>query len=126
MALNRLIHAFTRPAAADYSSGQYTLMTVDANGRALQGTTTTAPFIGVLMNKPAAADQAAEIAGPGSIVKCLSGDTIAEGDKVTAEAGGKALATTTEPNHYAGVAISPAGDGEYFELMVMPGMVSAA
>ncbi len=125
MTLNRLIKSFTRPAAADYSSGQYTLMVLDSDGKALQATTTTASFIGVLMNKPSAEDQAAEIAGPGSIVKVLSGDTIAEGDKITAEAGGKALATTTSPNHYAGVALSPAGDGEYFEMMVSPGMVSS-
>ena len=125
MALNRLIHAFTRPAAANYATNQYCLMVLDSDGKALLATTTTASFIGVLMNKPSAEDQAAEIAGVGSIVKVLSGDTIAEGDKITAEAGGKALATTTSPNHYAGIAISPASDGEYFEMIVSPGMVSS-
>lgn len=123
-ALSKRIQSFSMPAAADYSSQQYCLMIVDANGRAAEGTTTTAPFIGVLMNKPAAADREAEIAGPGSVVKCLSGDTIAEGDKVTAEAGGKALTTTTDTNHIAGIALSPAGDGEYFELLVAPSQVA--
>lgn len=124
MALNRLIKSFTRPAAADYSAKQYCLMVLDSDGKALLATTTSASFIGVLMNKPSAEDQAAEIAGPGSIVKVKSADTINEGDKITAEAGGLALATTTDTNHYAGIALSPAGDGEYFEMIVSPGMVA--
>jgi len=78
------------------------------------------PFLGVLMNKPSAVDQAAEVAGNGSVVKLEAGATLAEGDLVTAVAGGRGSASTTDTDEVIGMALTPGGSGVLCEVDINP------
>ena len=124
MTLNRNTqHSFTRPASGDLSGLQFRLMGIDGNGRALALVDQATPCIGVLMNKPSATDQAAEIAGIGSIVKVEANVAITEGLLIGAatQTGGFGSPAVTDKDHIAGVSITPAGgSGELFEMQVGP------
>ena len=65
------------------------------------------------------------IALAGSIVKVKSGGAISAGDRITSDSAGKGVATTTDKQHYAGIAIENAASGDIFMMKVTPGMVSA-
>jgi len=121
MTLNRLIKSISRPASGDLSTNQYRLVGVDSAGRVVTIGNSSTPFLGVLMNKPSAVDQAAEIAANGSIVKVEAGATIAEGDLITAVAGGRGSPTTTDAHFTVGYALTPGGSGTFCEVAVNPG-----
>jgi len=119
MALVRAPRTVSIPASGDLSSNQYRIMAIDDAGRAMAAVDNATAYIGVLMNKPAAVDRAAEIAINGSIVKLEAGAVIAERDAIVAVAGGRGSATTTEDDEILGYAISPAsGSGVLFEVVV--------
>lgn len=131
MALTRKLTSVTMPALADLSAGQFRGVYVDDNGRVdFHAGGTVTPFVGILLNKPSAIDQAAEVAIDSSIVKMVAGGTVAERDMITglSTAGmlGKGVATTTANTQIVGQALSSAASGELFELLVNPGRYSAA
>lgn len=84
------------------------------------GTTTTAPFAGVSMAAIAAQTRGdVQITGDAIATAGTGGVTV--GAKVTAEAGGKAIVTTTNNNHVGGIAMTAAdADGEFI-LRLTPG-----
>ena len=127
MALVRKVNSITLPAAGDLSASQYCIVYQDTNGRvALNTSAATAP-LGILLNKPAAIDRAAEVAIDGSVVKCKASAAIGERARVTQAASGHGLATVTALDEVVGVAISAAaGTGEMFELLVMPSRAGTA
>ncbi len=121
MAYNRIVKAITRNAGADLTALQHTIVEVAADGDLAGSTGVTAPKLGILMNKPNN-NEAAEIAINGSVVKCVASAGIDEGDWITAAAGGKALATTTDLDEVVGFALTAvANANELFELVVAPG-----
>ena len=121
MALNRILKSITRRAGADLSALQHTIIKVAADGDVEGATNEVEPLLGVLQNKPAN-NEAAEIAINGSVVKCVASASIDEGDWITAAAGGKAEATTTDLDEVVGFALtSVANANELFELVVAPG-----
>ena len=71
----------TLPAAADLSSYQYHFVTVDANGRGTITTAATTPVIGILQNKPSAAEAPARIRVSG-ISKLAAGAALNEAERV--------------------------------------------
>lgn len=79
----------------------------------------TDPVVGVLQNKPAAGAQAL-VQWLGS-TKCVAGGTITRGDKVTANASGQAITTTSSGNTVVGIALASAVSGDIFELLLTPG-----
>lgn len=120
MTLNRLIKSISRPASADLSANQHRLVGVDSAGRVVVVANQATPFLGVLMNKPDAADRAAEVAIAGSIVKLEAGATLAEGDLVTAVAGGRGSASSTDTDYIVGMALTPGGSGVLCEVTITP------
>lgn len=119
MALNRVIKSITRPASGDLSSEQFRIVQLNADGRVVVALDGATPNIGVLLNKPSAIDQAAEIAIQGSIVKLEAGVAINENDAIIAVAGGRGSASTTDDDNIVGYAITPtSGSGELFEVNV--------
>lgn len=58
------------------------------------------------------------------IVKVKSGGAISAGDKITATTGGAAIATTTDTNHYNGIAMENAASGDLFAMKIEHGMVA--
>lgn len=121
MTLNRVIKSISRPASGDLSSNRYRLLEVDSAGRVVVGVDAATPFLGVLMNKPAAADQVAEVAVVGATVKVEAGATIAEGDLITAVAGGRGSPAVTDADFYVGIALTPGGSGTFCEVNIQPG-----
>lgn len=120
MALNRRTQSISRVASGDLSSEQYRLVGVDGDGRVVVIENQATPFLGVLMNKPSATDREAEIAVVGSTVKVEVGATIAEGDEITAVAGGRGSPTTTNLHFVVGLALTPGGSGTFVEVNINP------
>src|SRR3990172_6041917 len=121
MALNRLIKSVTLPASGDLSSNQHRIMIENDDGRLVAGVNAATPFVGVLLNKPAAVDREGELAISGSIVKLEAGAAVAERDAITAVAGGRGSPTTTAGDYVVGRALTPAAaSGVLFEVMVNP------
>ena len=108
-------------AAADLSTHQFKLVYIDANGRAALGTAYTSPVMGVLQNKPAAADDVARVRMIGiSKVKC--GAALNESDFIASNGEGFGTATTLDTAYYVGrVLVATGGSGELGEIMVNPG-----
>ncbi len=125
MAFNRRIVSITRPAGADLSALQFTIVELDATSRVVSAVDAATPILGVLLNKPSAAGQAAEIAIVGSVVKCVASATINEGAWVTAAAAGEAVATTTDLDNILGMALtSAAAANDLFEVVVLGGTLA--
>ena len=83
----------TLPAAADFSTHQYKFIIADANGRGTIATTAVGPYIGILQNKPDAADKPARIRVHG-ISKLVAGAALNENDMICSTAvGGFGTAT---------------------------------
>lgn len=121
MTVSRELKTISVPAAGDLSSNQYRIVNVDSDGKAEASDATTDVMVGVLQNKPGAANRAAEIAIDG-VSKLEAGAAINEGDKITAVAGGRGSATTAATAHYVGVALTAAaGSGALFEVLINPG-----
>lgn len=124
MATSENLHVISVAVDADYSAGQFTIMTLQTDGQALQATTNSSPLIGILQNKPAAAGRAGEIA-IGGVSKCVASAAISVLAQLTATTGGKAVTTTTDHHFTIGIALTAAtADGDIIDVLIMPGMVS--
>lgn len=58
------------------------------------------------------------------LTKVKSGGAISAGDKITASTGGVGIATTTDTNHYNGIAMENAASGDIFVMSAERGMVA--
>lgn len=114
--------AISVDAGADLSALQFTAVKMGTNRVAVSATDASEAILGILLNKPTSG-QAAEVAISGQ-GKATAGGTISSGDKVTATTGGKLITTTTDHNHYIGMALSDAVANDLFDLNIAPGMVS--
>lgn len=112
----------TMPAAADLSSSQYRIMAIDANGRATVAIDPQAvSIIGILQNKPDAADAAARIRTSG-ISKLQFGAAANEGAYVTTNPQGFGTATTTANDQVIGrVLHAPGGSADIQDVLVQYG-----
>ncbi len=120
MALDRELTTISLPADADLSAGQYRLVAVGTDEQVALANGTVAKIIGVLMNKPVAADEPARVAIAG-VSKCIAGGSITAGDTVVANAQGFALSGSGTTSVVAGRALTTcAGSGNYFELLIQP------
>lgn len=84
-----------------------------------KSTAATDKHVGIAQNVGAAADDKMEIAVPGGGGKGLAGGTIAMGDKLTADANGKLVATTTENDNIIAVAMQGAVVNDLFDLVIV-------
>lgn len=109
------------PAAADLSSHQFKLMVIDANGRGTIGTGYTSVVIGVLQNKPDAADAPARIRVGGES-KYKAGAAANEGAYIASNAEGFGTPTTLDTACYVGIVLhAPGGSADVQDILVMPG-----
>ena len=124
MAVMKSPVSVSMPAAADLSASQFCIVAIEpANvGRVSLASSSTAPLMGILLNKPAGTSRAAEVAVSG-VAKMIAGATVDEGDFITAVANGYGSATTTNAAHVVGIALSAAGSGGYFMVQVAPSIV---
>lgn len=115
------------PSHADYSAAgqQYRIMVVNADGRAqLSGANTAAP-VGTLINKPGAQDRGATVQIDG-ITKIQIGAGVNEGDRLTSDGDGRAIATTTDKHPVVAMAMSAGTtSGDIIAAMLTPGSMLA-
>ena len=109
----------TFPAAADLSSYQYHIIAIDANGRATVAIDPQAlTIIGILQNKPAAADAAARVRVHG-ISKLVFGAAVNEGVEVTSNPEGYGTAAATTKDFVVGKVLhAPGGSGDVQDVLV--------
>jgi len=119
MAKQQMVEPLTLPAGADLSSDQFKYVKLNSSGQVvLAGDGEYA--VGVLMNKPSAAGQAAEVAplSQGSIYKVAAGGALATiGTELASDATGRAAAAATG-ERLTGIQLSVAGGaGEVIEVL---------
>jgi len=109
-------------ANADYTSSSPRFVTINSSGKA-ELTGAGLVVDGVMTNAPDA-DEAANIAGPGSKVDVESGAAVSIGDNVASDATGRAV-TATSGDYIAGRALEAAGGaGTNISCWIhMPGIV---
>jgi hypothetical protein len=100
------ISSISLPAAADLSSSQFRIVTVDSNGRAALSNATALSF-GVLQNKPGSL-QAATVAFEG-VTKVVAGAAITAGARVRSDANAAAVPAAVAGNAVIGIALESAG-----------------
>lgn len=83
----------------------------------------TDKIIGWAQNAAVNAGDKVEVALHGGGAKCLAGGNVAMGDVLTSDASGQAIATTTNADRYAGVAMQSAVAGDIFYAEVSVGIV---
>lgn len=118
MAVVDRVRTVSVPASADHSANQFRFMKLSSGLAALCGDGEAS--IGVLQNKPSAANQPAAIAPiDGSIVKVVAGAAVSVDAKVCSDASGRAVATATG-KHHLGMALEAAsGAGVIFKVMLV-------
>lgn len=127
MANNRRPITISVAASADLSASQYrAVYLVGIPARAAVDTSNATAPIGIMLNKPAAAGRAAEIAILG-VAKMEAGAAVAAGQRVTQVAGGRGSPTLTAVDEVVGLALTAAaGSGELFEVLVNPSRAGTA
>ena len=114
----------TFKAAADQSAKQYYLVELSAADTVAVCNAAADRVIGVLMNKPAAAGQAADVRvlGIAPVVSDGSGTAIAAGDYVGANSAGKAVKKATADYSVCGIALAASSaDGTVIPVLLTPG-----
>jgi hypothetical protein len=105
-------------------SGQYLLMKLDtANpNQVVVASSATDAVIGVLMNAPVATDNAVvRLRNASGTMPVMAGGTITAGDRVTCNASGQVITTTTSGNEVVGIAKYSAATGQIVEVIPFTG-----
>lgn len=127
MATEEALHTISRPANADLSTKQYLFVKAVSGGAGLPGkvdvcSATTDVAMGVLQDKPAAADRAAEV-GVLGVTKITAGAAFLAGVRLAPMASGKAQ-TAVSTQFPAGIALTSAtADGDIVEMQLAPSLV---
>lgn len=126
--MSQRIKAFEKTFSAenDLSSLQYTLVKLGSSANEVDSATDNQDtIVGVLENKPEAGEAASvQILGTSKVVASAA---ISRGDRVTATTGGKAVATTTDGDSVAGIALEAASaEDDIIEILLTPGSLYAA
>jgi hypothetical protein len=93
MATENALQARSYPASADLSASQYCFMKI-ATGKIAVASDGGADAVGVLQDKPSAANHAGSIAYGGT-TKVLAGGSFSSGARVSCDGSGKAVAVGT-------------------------------
>lgn len=116
MAYEEIIQSITLEADADLSASQYRFVDITGVHNCGAVAASGQRSIGVLQNKPDAANKAATVAVHGvSKVEC--GGSVTAGDEVTTDASGKAV-TAAGGNHVLGVALDTGADTELIPVLL--------
>lgn len=117
MALQQEVRSLSLPASADLSASQFCFVALDGNGR-IALPSAGADCVGVLQDKPDALDRAGQVGmlNMSGRLKVISAAVITAGQKVKADAAGKALVATTG-THVLGTALKSCAIGDLLEIL---------
>ncbi len=108
----------TKLASEDLSAKQYYIMQMDSSGDMEIGEGATDLLLGVLQDKPESG-QAGTYRYQGT-TKVVASGAIAIGERVTSDAAGKAVTTTTNGDVVVGTALeAAANDGDIIEIQLV-------
>lgn len=126
MAFEQVIEGleYAQNAGADLSAKLYYLCKIDTDGDIILAAAGTDHVFGVI-REGNTADKPVTVQF-GGIGKVIAGGTIVAGDRLTADANGKAVATTTAGNKVIGVALMSASANEIFSFAFQPGHVAVS
>lgn len=111
---------------ADLSSSKYRLAAVAGDGKVAQASNALVMIAGILTDgvadgSSATAGVSVAIAG---IAKCEAGAAISQGDALTSDGSGRAVAAGAPGDNIVGRALTgAAGIGEIFEVLVVQGQI---
>jgi len=94
-----------------------------ADGTGVPAVDAAAPIIGVSSELDTAVGERASVQMAGNIAEITYGGNVTRGDKLTADAQGRAVTTTTTGAHYGGIAEVSGVLGDIGTVMVTPGAV---
>jgi len=118
------LQTVSREAAEDLSSYQYCFGYAEADGQIAMATGATVMILGVIQDDPDAAGEGV-LLGVGGISKLVvdgNAGAIAAGDKLTSDAAGKGIKTTTDKNVYGAIALEAStAAGDIIQVLVTPG-----
>lgn len=103
MTTDENLTCISMPAAGDLSAKQFLFMQVNTAGRIDIPSALGGECIGVLQDKPAAIDRAGSVAIEG-VAKVVCGAVVTAGDKVMADAAGKAITLAGSARNVLGLA----------------------
>ncbi len=92
-----------------------------SSGAAVLGAAATDKLIGVITEENVSGSPVTVQFG--GIAKVIAGGSISEGDLITSDGNGKAVATTSAGNRIIGIALSGADSGDVFPVLLTPGSV---
>lgn len=118
MALQEQVRSLSLPANADLSASQFCFVAVNTSGKLILPATAGDDCVGVLQDKPDAADRIGEVAmlNMSGKLKVKAGATLTAGVKIQANTSGHAIAAASG-DHVLGTTISGADSGELIEIL---------
>jgi hypothetical protein len=111
MASESIVHKLPLPVAADYSSNQFYLMGINTSGQFVLGSTQGQHVMGPLLDKPDTAGDLGTVATLGEC-KVKLGGTVDEGQPLTVDASGQAIAATDPDEHVWGRCVEAGVSGD--------------
>lgn len=110
----------TFKAGAGLTASQYTYVKQDVDGTVILATAATDKVVGILVNHPAAGDNAnvTLLTGQGTEKITLGAGGCAIGDYLTATAAGAAIVTTTNKDKVIGQALQAGNAGDIVEALI--------
>lgn len=118
MAIEEALQTITREASGDLSTKQYYAVKIDSNAQiAVAGEGDKG--IGILQDKPAAANRAGCVA-IGGISKCVWGGSVTKGDRVVQNSTGKLVTVGSGDDWSLGVALSTGASDTIGTVLIQP------
>lgn len=108
----------TFEASGDLSTKQYRFVTLDSNGQ-IAVATRGALAIGVLQDKPAAINRAAQVRTL-LVSKVVLGGTVTKGQALVSDANGAAVNASSSDNAYMGFAMEGGSSGQIIAMLLQP------
>src|SRR6266702_2725463 len=108
----------TFEASGDLSTKQYHFVTLDSNGQ-IAVSTRGALSVGVLQDKPAAINRAAQVRCL-LVSKILLGGTVTKGQALVADANGAAVNASSSDNAFMGFAMEGGSSGQIIAMLLQP------
>ena len=127
MATSQAEQFVTVPSAADYSAagaGLHKLVNINTSGQAVVQTSAGGRVVGVLANKPPAANRPAKVQ-VGGIATIECGGNITAGDNVRAHTDGTII-TAAASDCVIGVALESGSDGAVIRVLLVSNHILAA
>jgi hypothetical protein len=116
MATENALQTRSYPASGDLSASQYCFMKITSSQLAVASVSGT-DAVGVLQNKPDAANKAGNIAYGGT-TKVLCGGTFSAGDRITCDASGKAVGFVSGDAYSLGTAMADGSSGKISSVLL--------